>query len=442
MPDDKLSGLIDKLIASGASDDDIQFFVNDYKATNAPGPFTGPLQEQSQPSLGDKLKEGAGGFAKGVANTLSSAIEDAQPATWGRRAFDTAMHPLDTLKGVGDFAHRVVSGEPETVGEGLGALATGAASGGIPAAAKAELRAVPFGIRTAGKATELAGKGAEVLGEHSAPLGRAGMIPTALLGHPMVAAAELLAPPVIRFIGKGAQKAGQAIQRGATALSDTFSDEASASRMPFDQTRIIGSNPEPWPMRAPIGAPALPPHPVEMGAAPDTSFVRGVPAQPAMAERLGLPAPAMQMPAAPDASFVRGIPAELPVKEGELVAAPPSPLVQAMMPDMPVQAPPTNLSPIQQYMLQQEAKPGKVPVAQVPKSRSSGAQGGGSTVSGTPGLTVNDMQTLGLNPEIRLSALTQDAIDKILDARKARGLAYREEARLRKLLEARMGADR
>lgn len=54
---------------------------------------------------------------------------------------------------------------------------------------------------------------------------------------------------------------------------------------------------------------ALPPASRLMPAAPDPSFVRGVPAVPAQSERLALPAGRVPrpMPAAPDPSFVRGV---------------------------------------------------------------------------------------------------------------------------------------
>lgn len=60
----------------------------------------------------------------------------------------------------------------------------------------------------------------------------------------------------------------------------------------------------------------------EMPAAPDTSFVRGVPAQPAISgtPRL-LTAGATPMPAVPDTSYVRGVPAELAKRMKQMPAS-------------------------------------------------------------------------------------------------------------------------
>ncbi len=45
--------------------------------------------------------------------------------------------------------------------------------------------------------------------------------------------------------------------------------------------------------------------------------------------------------------------------------------------------------------------------------------------SGTPGYTVNDLESVGLNPKLNYKALTQDIIDKILENRAARQETYR-----------------
>lgn len=62
--------------------------------------------------------------------------------------------------------------------------------------------------------------------------------------------------------------------------------------------------------QAPRIAGELPPAPTQLGPAPDRSFVRGVPAQRAVSERLALPAHrGVEMPPAPDPSNVQAVPA-------------------------------------------------------------------------------------------------------------------------------------
>jgi hypothetical protein len=54
------------------------------------------------------------------------------------------------------------------------------------------------------------------------------------------------------------------------------------------------------------------------------------------------------------------------------------------------------------------------------------------TMSATPGLTVEDMQGLGLDPKIKLKAVTPEIVDRVLEARKNRANAYRINAGLDK----------
>lgn len=65
---------------------------------------------------------------------------------------------------------------------------------------------------------------------------------------------------------------------------------------------------------------ALPPAATPLGPAPDRSFVRGVPAQPAQSERLALPPRrGVPLPPAPDPSYVRGVAADVLDEQGRPV---------------------------------------------------------------------------------------------------------------------------
>lgn len=71
----------------------------------------------------------------------------------------------------------------------------------------------------------------------------------------------------------------------------------------------------------------------------------------------------------------------------------------------------------------------KVPVSSVRPSKSSGSQGAGSQPSATPGLTVNDMSVIGINPSVRLTKLTPEMADAIDIARAQRHESYAQTAR-------------
>lgn len=103
-----------------------------------------------------------------------------------------------------------------------------------------------------------------------------------------------------------------AAARAGSATATYLKEQQSTNNLILRALRAHTALPTPIEMpKAPNIAGYLPPASVRMGPGADPSFVRGVPAQPAMPERLGLPAPARQMPPAPDASFVRGVPAEV-----------------------------------------------------------------------------------------------------------------------------------
>ena len=71
----------------------------------------------------------------------------------------------------------------------------------------------------------------------------------------------------------------------------------------------------------------------------------------------------------------------------------------------------------------------KIPISSVRPSKSAGSQGPGSQPSATPGLTVNDMSVIGINPSVRLTKLTPEMADAIDTARAQRHESYAQTAR-------------
>lgn len=79
-----------------------------------------------------------------------------------------------------------------------------------------------------------------------------------------------------------------------------------------------------------------------------------------------------------------------------------------------------SLGPIEQQMLKRE----KVPSSKIPASRSS------REMSATPGLSREDALAIGLNPDLKITGLTPEAIELLLAERAARSGAYRTNAGL------------
>lgn len=79
------------------------------------------------------------------------------------------------------------------------------------------------------------------------------------------------------------------------------------------------------------------------------------------------------------------------------------------------------VNPMEQELVSRAAKlplKGNVPAS---KSRS-------SPMSATPGLTVTDAEALGINPQVRITGLTEDAIKELLAQRAVRSATYRTNA--------------
>lgn len=78
---------------------------------------------------------------------------------------------------------------------------------------------------------------------------------------------------------------------------------------------------------------------------------------------------------------------------------------------------------------------------ELPKSKSSGFQGRGSEPSATSGLTRNDVEALGLDPDQPLTHMTADMMEKLLQARQARRSTYAERARSATRMDAALESD-
>ena len=211
-----------------------------------------------------------------------------------------------------------------------------------------------------------------------------------------------------------------------------------------------------------------------------SSMPPGEPLAPAAKAPLGLPehaADTFDMPAS-SRPVPKGLPEPAPAAiEGELVDGPHAPIAagasplgapprldparsvqmpmsarpqpkllgpmaeQAMSPVTPDVVPQSIESPIEAQAMGRTST-SKMPIEQVPASKSSGSRGGGSQMSATPGLTINDMQAVGLNPKVKVTSITPDVAQQILTARRQRGMSYAEDAYLQKRLDQLLSTDR
>ncbi len=168
---------------------------------------------------------------KGVAGGLAQIPEGVQ-AEWD------ILHNLpDTVRGVvndipqyaKDLGGAIASKEnewaanPEQGGNAVAELL------GASAAPDAALGALKYGPKAAGTVATKLGEGSTAIGEKVKGLGKWSG-PTAAMGHPMAAAAELAAPPALRGLGG-------ALQRGGAKLSAL---DIPASLRALGQTDVMG----------------------------------------------------------------------------------------------------------------------------------------------------------------------------------------------------------
>ena len=169
--------------------------------------------------------------------------------------------------------------------------------------AKAIRMGIPAGAKIAEKVGGVVAEGANMLKKHS-PL--AAMVDVLATRNPVQGAMVAAAP-------YGAEWAGRTLQRVGSAIKNFKPWEFNANSPAVRRLEQFAQETPEWPIgdvpRPTKGLIGPGGQPMPSGR-PDPSFVRGVPAQPAMVERPALPPGARQMPGGPDPSFVRGVPAE------------------------------------------------------------------------------------------------------------------------------------
>lgn len=500
----ELSAIVDRLIAKGESDDDIQFIIQDYRTTHrlpAPGERERNMAAQAGINTDPKvasnasLKDTVKGVGRGVKNALFSMVDPRTYAETSRMLSDVMLptspeavtRTLDRGRGMLEFGQRVLSGDPEAGGEALTGLV-------VPELAGRMMPRVPNAMAATGRGMERLGQSGmvqkaaqaggivEAVGSHS-PAGVAtGMAiaaaPQALEvgGRMLQSGAERLgATPRVNVPVRSPNAGGKLVRpparqteaQMATALEDVRSAKPEAVELkpytpaddPLRMEDVTGrsvTGEEIYAARnGRMGAATLgPPEPAPM--APEGRLVR--PAAPASLEAelasalkdvSSTPAPAPSavelapyrppdVPPRVDLEFV-GKPLDYyrtpKPKAGAAAPAAPAPVAD------PAAAPvPDDLqSPIAQQLLASLAKqePTAAPTAAadtlahdlMPPSRSRGSQGAGSAPSATKGLTRNDMEAIGENPDIPLRRpLTLEEMLTMQQARQSRSAMYREAA--------------
>lgn len=387
-PNSKIDDAITKMVAAGESDEDIDLVVNSLKAeqtehdTQAKKLASGEIA--SAPTATQR-------FATGVLNTLPNPVGLLKMFT----------HPVDTAR---EYAtHQMQQTLPEQAantmfpmtmgGAGQGAhageeMAKGNVAGGVGevmgAMAPEALPFAPDAVSAMGRPTAAVGRGIAAAAEGTKKISPMVATVEALASHePTTAMMIAAAPYAAKAAGRGIEVMGNAMRQ----ISRPVTREAVAA-----------------------------------------SEIAGEPLPPNWSAASELPPP----------SFTNTLPdhwsaASAPKKNAD------SPLQDLVNQDQ-------TLSPLERQAMQQnvpDVQPSlKRPVEEViPPSKSSGSQGQGSEPSATPGLTRNDVETIGLNPNNRIKTITSDMVKKIIDARKTRGASYSETYYLEKKLRDLMDAD-
>ena len=301
----------------------------------------------------------------------------------------------------------------------LAAKAIGQAAGGVSELAAPVLKDIAGTIRLpVGKALSGVGRGLEAAGAASKPFSMLGALEEAArsgsLTHGVLAGA----------LPYAAQTAGKVLQRGGAMLGAVTPEVSAAAERgaqmaagPSAIDRLAALTTD-----APKAAPPMP-APAAPGDAEAALKAMKAPSTDLRAFLLNQsPAAAMPNPVAAQAA--------------QTMAKPVVP---------PTEAPSSLMDQLHASLADRQAqlaRPGKVSIADVPPSRSRGVQGAGSAPSATPGLTRNDLESVGLNPDVKVTALSPDLRDKILASRKSRGASYAEQAALATRLNALLANDR
>lgn len=360
---------------NGYSDSEIVAYMQKKRGEQSSKEFVGPRQPSQEPDtfaggawkgFMEGAQDGLYGMAKGIVKSPVQLLRGV-----AGMVTDPAGALLGAAQGLENIPDAVMSAgaHPEEFGEGVGSLMGQAAIGEM----------VPGALRMGAR---LPARAAEIAVKHPVATGAA---IGAIKGGPMGALEGALGGGVAgRLLKRAGDMGGEATP---TAVPTVAKAPPTMSIPPLSDAEYLARTGKPR-----LGTPNAPPPAVRMGASPvgavnstvdrlntlirndmadsrglppgrpemdmppssipDPSFVRGVPAEPAMAvahERVGLPPHTEGIPLPPspnDASFVRSIPAEveeivtdpktgrgkrayssgagapLPVKEGVIVETP------------------------------------------------------------------------------------------------------------------------
>lgn len=478
MPDKDLEAIVQQMIDSGSSQDDIAHVVQAFD----------DQQHPVRAAMGGALE----GVVPGVLGALTApwylakgVVVDALSMAQG----NTPKNAKALLDSIGELPKRWNAGGPreraEMVSELLTSAGTGAAVGmaaptNLPKAGAAVGRAIEATGKKASFPIRIMGGGMVTHGLTSAdPLSIGGGLAAMTVPDMLVAGGRKLqrmagvpeppAPGTIRLAAQRAAKLDSLDDKFATALSkkvrtaETAAEEASANAARTRQFEAAKAGRVPQTSVSetvvadtPLGQGAVriaykKPKPVMSGLDADRAALKQ--RYPKMADEAinklleqqgaGTPAPAVTT-ASPisidtaqqgfrrraadivpdDLEGVRpGIPREMvksSIQEGQAAGVPDNPVAQRLE---------AERQAIEDAHLTGE---GKLPLSgNLPPTRSSGAlRSGESEMSATPGLTRADVQAIGLNPDNPIKSLTQEMIDKINAARAERETAHRINAGL------------
>ena len=166
--ENELRAIVDKLIARGESDEDIQFIIDDYRTTNrlpskaqreANMSAQAGVNTDPQKAAQGSLMETAKGVGRGVKNAVFSMFDPRTYVEMSKLASDAmmptspeaVMRTADRARGMVDFGKRVLSGDPEAGGEALAGLIA-------PEVAARVLPRVPGAMAATGRGMERMGK--------------------------------------------------------------------------------------------------------------------------------------------------------------------------------------------------------------------------------------------------------------------------------------------
>lgn len=166
--ENELRAIVDKLIARGESDEDIQFVIDDYRTANRlpskaqreanmsaqAGINTDPVKAENASKL-ETLKS----VGRGVKNAVFSMFDPRTYVEMSKMASDAmmptspeaVMRTVARARGMVDFGKRVLSGDPEAGGEALAGLVA-------PEVAARVLPRVPGAMAATGRGMERMGK--------------------------------------------------------------------------------------------------------------------------------------------------------------------------------------------------------------------------------------------------------------------------------------------